>query len=418
MPAGVNSPVRSFRAVGGEPIFFARGDGAYLYDHHGKRYIDYVNAWGAAIVGHAHPQVIAAVGQTLQSGLGFGAPHEREVEFAECIHQLMPDIEQLRAVSSGTEATMSAIRVARGYTEKNLLIKFAGCYHGHSDALLVDAGSGALTFGDQSASSAGVTAGAINDTLVLPYNDEQALADAFDQYGRDIAAVILEPIAGNMNLIIPNRSFLTSLRDHCDQHNALLIFDEVMSGFRVGAGGAQRYFDVKPDMTCLGKVIGGGLNVGVFGGAGEIMSVLSPVGNVYQAGTLSGNPIALSAGLANLQIIRQDGFFDAIGAKAQALATGLTGAAAAAGVDFCAQSVGAMLGFYFHKTIPHNFAEVRQADTTRFAKFFHLMLAEGIYLAPSAFEAGFISAAHSDEDIAETIGAGERAFQQLANEAR
>lgn len=413
IPGGVNSPVRAFAAVGGNPPFITRGDGAFVWDADGRRYVDYVCSWGAQIVGHAHPAVVSAVQTAAENGLGFGAPHEAECRFAETLCAALPSLEMVRAVNSGTEATMSAIRTARGHTGRALLVKFAGCYHGHVDALLVDAGSGALTLG--APSSAGVPPAAVADTVVLPYNDPEAAAQFFRRRGGETAAVIVEPIAGNMNMLIPQREFLTTLRDGCAQHGAVLIFDEVMSGFRVGRGGAQELFGIRPDLTCLGKVIGGGLNVAAFGGRRDIMRQLSPLGAVYQAGTLSGNPMALAAGLATLEIILADGFYDALNAAAAQLVDGLTAAAAAAGVkEFSAQSRGGMLGLYCRPSPPQNFAEVKECDAKKFATFFHAMLSRGIYLAPSMFEAGFISAAHTPKIIEETITAARAAFAEIA----
>lgn len=412
MPGGVNSPVRAFNSVGGDPIFFTKGCGAYLYsvDHH--RYIDYVCSWGAIITGHAHPQVIAAVQAATEYGLGFGATTEVEIKFAQYLCSALPSMERVRAVNSGTEATMSAIRLARGYTKRSLLIKFEGCYHGHSDALLVAAGSGALTFGTPT--SAGVTEGGIADTLVLPYNDCDALLHCFNQHADAIAAVIIEPIAGNMNMVCASQPFLTQLRACCDKYGSVLIFDEVMSGFRVDKQCAQGLLGITPDLTCLGKVIGGGLAVAAFGGRADIMNHLSPLGKVYQAGTLSGNPIALAAGLATLSLVLSDDFFVSLNANGQHLAQGLSAAATAAGVEFCAQSIGGMLGFYFCRHIPTSFAEVSNSNIDRFKAFFHAMLKRGVYLAPSAYEAGFIGLAHTPDVIDETIAIAKEAFAEIA----
>ena len=412
IPGGVNSPVRAFRAVGGEPRFIARGEGAYLTDADGNRYVDYVCSWGAQLVGHAHPQVTAAVADAAAAGLGFGAPTESECLFAELLTEALPAMEMVRAVSSGTEATMSAIRTARGFTGRDRVLKFAGCYHGHADMLLVAAGSGALTLGIPS--SAGVPANAVANTAVLPYNDSAALEAYFAAHGDATAAVIIEPIAGNMNLICAEDEFLRTLRALCDKHGAVLIFDEVMSGFRVAAGGAQALTGVTPDMTCLGKVVGGGLNVAAFGGRRDIMETLAPLGAVYQAGTLSGNPLALAAGLATLKIILSDGFYEKLTARAVEVTEALTAAAQNADVPFCAKSVGGMLGLYFAATPPTTLAEVEQCDIEKFRKFFHAMLARGVYLAPSAFEANFISAAHDEETTAKTQEAATAAFAEIA----
>ncbi len=414
IPGGVNSPVRAFRSVGGTPIFFKKGLGSKLWDADGKEYIDYINSWGPMIVGHAHPAVIAAVQAVAANSLSFGAPTGLELEMAEQINQLVPSMEQIRLVSSGTEATMSAIRVARGFTGRNKIVKFEGCYHGHSDALLVKAGSGLLTFNDANAkgipSSAGVPAEVVADTLTLEYNNTQQLADLFSNMGDKIACVIIEPVVGNMNLIVPKMEFLQTLRALCTKHGAVLIFDEVMTGFRVALGGAQALYNIKPDMTTLGKVIGGGLPVGAFGGRKEIMQCLAPIGAVYQAGTLSGNPVAVTAGLATLKIIQEKGFHDKLTTQTKKLMEGLIGAAQQAGVTFSAQSVGGMFGLYFMKDCPSSFNEMMQSDKEAFNKFFHSMLESGVYLGPSAFEAGFVSAAHSDADIAFTIEAVKKAF--------
>lgn len=415
IPGGVNSPVRAFRAVGGEPLFIARGEGAYLFDADGKRYVDYVCSWGAQLVGHAHPQVTAAVSQAAAAGLGFGAPTESECLFAELLTRALPSMEMVRAVSSGTEATMSAIRTARGYTGRNRVVKFAGCYHGHADMLLVAAGSGALTLGIPS--SAGVPESAIAETSVLPYNDSQALSDYFAAHGDRTAAVIVEPIAGNMNLICAAPEFLHTLRSLCDKHGSVLIFDEVMSGFRVAAGGAQALTGITPDMTCLGKVVGGGLNVAAFGGCRDIMHALAPLGAVYQAGTLSGNPLALAAGLATLEILLSEDFYPRLARHANEVVQAFSDGARAAGVPFCAQSVGGMLGLYFAATPPASLAEAEQCDIPLFRKFFHAMLTRGVYLAPSAFEAGFISTAHNEETLAHTRQAAGEAFAEIAAHA-
>jgi glutamate-1-semialdehyde 2,1-aminomutase len=408
IPGGVNSPVRAFRSVGGTPRFFARGEGAYVWDADGKRYIDYVGSWGPLILGHADPDVVAAVQRAAAQGLSFGAPTEAEIELAELLVKLVPSMGLVRLVSSGTEATMSAIRLARGYTDRDMIIKFEGCYHGHADSLLVKAGSGALTFGNPS--SAGVPPDLAKHTLVLDYNDAAELAHAFHQHGRDIACVIVEPVAGNMNLIRPTPEFLKAMRHLCDQHGALLIFDEVMTGFRVGAGSAQGLFGITPDLSTFGKVVGGGLPLGAFGGRRDVMEKIAPLGPVYQAGTLSGNPLSVAAGLATLKKVMQPGFYEALTAKTQSLADGLAAAAKKKGVKFCAQSVGGMFGVYFSEVVPTSYDEVMACDKDAFNRFFHAMLEKGIYLAPSAFEAGFVSAAHSDADIAATIAAAEACF--------
>jgi glutamate-1-semialdehyde 2,1-aminomutase len=411
IPGGVNSPVRAFRSVGGTPIFFKKGLGSKLWDVDGKEYIDYINSWGPMILGHAHPEVIAAVQQAAANSLSFGAPTGLELEMAELLNSLVPSMEQVRLVSSGTEATMSAIRVARGFTKRSKIIKFEGCYHGHADALLVKAGSGLLTFGEPS--SAGVPPEVAAHTLTLDYNNTQMLKDTFASIGDEIACVILEPVVGNMNLIVPHQEFLQTLRELCTQHGTVLIFDEVMTGFRVALGGAQALYGITPDMTTLGKVIGGGLPVGAFGGRKDIMGVLAPLGPVYQAGTLSGNPVAVTAGLTTLKLVQAPGFYEKLTAQTAKLTDGLTQAAKAAGVTFSAQSVGGMFGLYFSASNPSSYAEMMQADKNAFNKFFHSMLDSGIYLGPSAFEAGFVSAAHTDADIAQTIEAAATAFASL-----
>ena len=408
IPAGVNSPVRAFRSVGGTPRFFARGEGAYLWDVDGRRYIDYVGSWGPAILGHAHPAVVRAVQETATHGLSFGAPTEIEVVMAETLCRLLPSIELVRLVSSGTEATMSALRLARGYTGRSRIVKFEGCYHGHGDSLLVKAGSGALTFGQPS--SAGVPAAIANETIVLPYNDLSAVAAAFDAQGEHIACVIVEPIVGNMNLVMPRADFLPGLRALCDRFGAVLIFDEVMTGFRVHPRGVQGLTGVAPDLTTLGKVIGGGMPVGAFGGRRAIMEKIAPLGPVYQAGTLSGNPVAVAAGLATLREISAPGFYDRLSATTQALTDGLAAAAKRAGVPFVAQSVGGMFGLYFAPAVPDTYDAVMACDKDRFNRFFHILLDAGVYLAPSAFEAGFVSAAHTGDDIAATVALAEKAF--------
>jgi len=412
IPGGVNSPVRAFRSVGGTPVFFKKGLGSKLWDVDGKEYIDYINSWGPMIVGHAHPVVIKAVQEVAENSLSFGAPTGLELEMAELINKLVPSMEQVRLVSSGTEATMSAIRVARGFTGRSKLVKFEGCYHGHSDALLVKAGSGLLTFGEPD--SAGVPAEVAAHTLTLEYNNTQALKDLFGKMGDEIACVIIEPVVGNMNLVVPHMAFLQTLRELCTKHGAVLIFDEVMTGFRVHLGGAQALYNIKPDMTTLGKVIGGGLPVGAFGGRKDIMSCLAPLGKVYQAGTLSGNPVAVTAGLKTLELIQAPDFHAKLTAQTKKLVDGLIEAAKEAGVIFNAQSVGGMFGLYFCEKCPASFHEVMQSNKEHFNKFFHSMLDSGIYLGPSAFEAGFVSAAHSDEDIAFTIAAAKKAFALVA----
>ena len=411
IPGGVNSPVRAFGSVGGTPIFFKKGLGSRLWDENDKEYIDYINSWGPMILGHANPEVLDAVKQASQNSLSFGAPTSRELAIAEEIIKLVPSIEQVRLVSSGTEATMSAIRVARGYTGRDKIVKFEGCYHGHADALLVKAGSGALTFGQPS--SAGVPEDVAKHTLTLPYNHTQALEDLFASSGDEIACVIIEPVVGNMNLIIPHQEFLQSLRTLCTKHGAVLIFDEVMTGFRVDLGGAQTLFDVIPDMTTLGKVIGGGLPVGAFGGKKEIMQQLAPLGPVYQAGTLSGNPVAVAAGLKTLELIQRPHFFTKLSAITSNLVDGLTASAQQKNIDFFFFFVGGMFGMYFSKKAPDSFDEIMQSDRDAFKKFFHLMLNEGIYFGPSAFEAGFVSAVHSEEDIKLTLKAADKAFNAL-----
>jgi len=408
IPAGVNSPVRAFRSVGGTPPFIQRGKGAMIWDADGRAYIDYVGSWGPLIVGHAHPEVVKAVQRAAERGLSFGAPTEQEVEMAELLCKLVPSLDQVRLVSSGTEATMSAIRLARGFTGRAKIIKFEGCYHGHADALLVKAGSGALTFGQPS--SAGVPAETAQHTLVLDYNNENALEQTFAREGSEIAAVIVEPVAGNMNLVKPRPGFLELLRKLCTKNGSLLIFDEVMTGFRVALGGAQSLYGIQPDLTTLGKVIGGGMPVGAFGGRRDVMQAIAPLGPVYQAGTLSGNPVAVAAGLATLEVIRARGFYDRLAATAHALCEGLCRAAQAAGIAFNAQSLGGMFGLYFRATPPTTYAEVMQCDRDAFNGFFHTMLAEGIYLAPSAYEAGFVSSAHGAAELQKTIDAAAKAF--------
>ncbi len=411
IPGGVNSPVRAFRSVGGTPVFFKRGLGPRLWDEDGKAYIDYVGSWGPAILGHAQPDVVRAVQEAAANGLSFGAPTAQELDIAELLCKLVPSMEQVRLVSSGTEATMSAIRLARGFTGRSKIIKFEGCYHGHADFLLVKAGSGALTFGNPS--SAGVPPEVAAQTVVLDYNDVAGLTQAFQSIGNEIAAVIVEPVAGNMNLIAPKPEFLKAMRDLCSQYGSVLIFDEVMTGFRVGLRSAQGLFGITPDLTTLGKVIGGGMPVGAFGGRREIMEKLAPLGPVYQAGTLSGNPVAVAAGLATLKLLQSPGFYENLTRMTQKLTVGLTAVAKEAGVTFCAQSVGGMFGLYFSATPPASYAEVMRCDKEAFNRFFHAMLDEGIYLAPSAFEAGFVSAAHGDAEIEATLEAARRVFAKL-----
>ncbi len=412
IPGGVNSPVRAFRSVGGTPVFFKKGLGSKLWDVDGKEYIDYINSWGPMILGHAHPEVVSAVQAAAANSLSFGAPTGLELEMAELINKLVPSMEQVRLNSSGTEATMSAIRTARGFTGRDKIIKFEGCYHGHSDGLLVKAGSGLLTFGEPD--SGGVPASVAAHTLTLEYNNTQQLEDIFKQMGDEIACVIIEPVVGNMNLIVPHMEFLQTLRSLCTKHGTVLIFDEVMTGFRVALGGAQALYHIQPDMTTLGKVIGGGLPVGAFGGRKDIMQCLAPVGKVYQAGTLSGNPVAVSAGLATLKLIQAEGFYDKLTAQTKKLMDGLVQAAQQAGVTFSAQNVGGMFGLYFSQRCPTSYAEImRDNNKAHFNQFFHSMLDSGIYLGPSAFEAGFVSAAHTDADIHFTIEATRKAFATL-----
>ena len=408
IPAGVNSPVRAFRSVGGTPRFLARGEGPYVFDADGKRYIDYVGSWGPAIVGHAHPHVVRAVQEAAVHGLSFGAPTQIEIEMAETLVRRLPSLDLVRLVSSGTEATMSALRLARGHTGRAKILKFEGCYHGHGDSLLVKAGSGALTFGQPS--SAGVPEAIANQTIVVPFNDLAAVKAAFAAAAGEIAGVIVEPVAGNMNLVRPAAGFLEGLRRLCDAEGAVLIFDEVMTGFRVHPGGVQGMLGVTPDLTTLGKIIGGGMPVGAFGGRRAIMERIAPLGPVYQAGTLSGNPVAVAAGLATLELTEAPGFYEALSARTRALTDGLQAAAQRAGVPFRADAVGGMFGLYFAPRVPESYAEIMACDKERFNRFFHAMLDAGIYLAPSAYEAGFVSAAHGDAEIAATNAAAERAF--------
>jgi len=412
IPGGVNSPVRAFRGVGGEPVFFRRGQGPYLFDEDGRRYIDYVGSWGPMILGHAHPAVIAAVHEASANGLGFGAPTAVEVAMAEKLRQLMPSLDMVRMVNSGTEATMSAIRLARAYTGRDKIVKFEGCYHGHVDSLLVKAGSGALTLGEPT--SPGVPAALAALTLTLRYNDLAQVQQVLQQAGGDIACIIVEPVAGNMNCVPPVPDFLQGLRRLCDDYGCVLIFDEVMTGFRVALGGAQQHYGVTPDLTTLGKVIGGGMPVGAFGGRREIMSMISPLGPVYQAGTLSGNPVAMAAGLATLEHLTQPGFYEQLTKKTQRLMEHLTDHAKAAGISLTTNHVGGMFGVFFSAEKPiTRYEQVMNCNTELFKKFFHGMLDAGVYLAPSAYEAGFVSAAHSDEDIEETIKAAAKVLSGL-----
>lgn len=408
IPGGVNSPVRAFRSVGGCPRFLTQGKGSRVWDADGQGYIDYVGSWGPLILGHADDDVVSAVQAAAAKGLSFGAPTEAEVELADLLVQLVPSMDKVRLVSSGTEATMSAIRLARGATGRDMIVKFEGCYHGHADSLLVKAGSGMLTFGNPS--SAGVPADLAQHTLVLDYNDTQKLTEAFTQHGDKIACIIVEPVAGNMNLIRPAPEFLKAMRELCTKHGALLIFDEVMTGFRVGLTSAQGLFGITPDISTFGKVIGGGMPLGAFGGRCDIMEKIAPLGPVYQAGTLSGNPLSVAAGLVTLSKIAVPGFYEALTARTTSLVEGLTAVARKRGVSFSAQSVGGMFGLYFSATPPTSYAEVMACDTQAFNRFFHAMLNAGVYLAPSAFEAGFVSVAHTEADIATTLAAAESCF--------
>lgn len=412
IPGGVNSPVRAFGSVGGVPRFIKKAQGAYVWDENDTRYIDYVGSWGPAIVGHAHPEVLEAVREAAAGGLSFGAPTEGEIIIAEEIAKLVPSVEQVRLVSSGTEATMTAIRLARGYTGRDKIIKFEGCYHGHSDSLLVKAGSGLLTFGNPS--SAGVPADFTKHTLVLEYNNVAQLEEAFAQSGNDIACVILEPFVGNMNLVRPSENFVKSLRTLTEQHGAVLIYDEVMTGFRVALGGAQSLHGIKPDLTTMGKVIGGGMPLAAFGGKREIMECISPLGGVYQAGTLSGNPLAVAAGLKTLEIIQRDGFYENLTARTGQLVQGFTAAAQENGVQFTADSVGGMFGLYFADHTPQNYGDMARSNIDAFKHFFHGMLERNVAFGPSAYEAGFVSAAHTPELIDETIVIAREVFQNMA----
>jgi glutamate-1-semialdehyde 2,1-aminomutase len=412
IPGGVNSPVRAFRSVGGEPIFIERASGARVYSTDGRCFIDYVGSWGPMILGHAHPSVVSAVQKRAASGLSFGAPTEIETRAARRICELMPAIELVRMVNSGTEATMSAIRLARGYTGRNKIVKFEGCYHGHSDSLLVKAGSGALTFGVPT--SPGVPPELAALTLTLAYNDSNEVRDIFSKLGEEIACVIVEPVAGNMNCVPPAPGFLQTLRDECTRYGSVLIFDEVMTGFRVALGGAQALYGIKPDLTTLGKIVGGGMPVGAFGGKREIMEHIAPLGPVYQAGTLSGNPVAMAAGLATLEGISVPGFHERLAQRTEQLMTGLQQAANEAGVAFTTNHVCGMFGLFFtDRPEVTSFSDVMACDAARFNRFFHAMLEQGVYLAPSAFEAGFVSAAHTEKDVEVTIDAARRAFDHL-----
>ena len=412
IPGGVNSPVRAFRSVGGTPRFVARAQGPYFWDAEDKRYIDYIGSWGPAILGHAHPAVIKAVQDAAVGGLSYGAPTEAEIQIAELLIERLPSMEQVRLVSSGTEATMSAIRLARGATGRNKIIKFEGCYHGHADSLLVKAGSGLLTFGNPT--SAGVPAEFVSHTIVLDYNDSAAVREAFATHGKDIACVIVEPMAGNMNLVKPVAGFLETLREQCTQHGAVLIFDEVMTGFRVGPQGVQGITGVTPDLTTLAKVIGGGMPIGAFGGRADIMGHIAPLGGVYQAGTLSGNPVAVAAGITTLELLGEPGFYDKLAAQTRKLTDGLVASAKRHGIDFSADAEGGMFGIYFASKVPTSLNEVSASDIERFKKFFHGMLDQGVYFAPSAYEAGFVSSMHDDSVIEATIKAADTVFKTLA----
>jgi len=416
IPGGVNSPVRAFKAVGGTPRFIGRAQGAYMWDANGTRYIDYIGSWGPMILGHGHPAVLQAVQKAAVDGLSFGAPTEREVELAEAILELMPSMDMVRLVSSGTEAGMSAIRLARGATGRSKILKFEGCYHGHADALLVKAGSGLATFGN--ATSAGVPPEVVQHTLVLEYNNVAQLEEAFALHGRDLACLMMEPIAGNMNFVRASTEFTRRCRELCTEYGALLVYDEVMTGFRVALGGAQSVYAQQipgfvPDITVMGKVIGGGMPLAAFGGRREVMEQLAPLGAVYQAGTLSGNPVATACGLATLHEIRKPGFYEALASSTRALVSGLEAAAADEGVPFCADSEGGMFGFFLLPELPQNYAEVMRTDGQRFNRLFHGLLERGVYLAPALYEAGFVSAAHTQDDIAATVAAAREAFKTL-----
>ncbi|MEZ7972130.1 MAG: glutamate-1-semialdehyde 2,1-aminomutase [Pseudomonadales bacterium] len=412
IPGGVNSPVRAFSRVGGQPVFFKSGSGAYLTDEDDKKYIDYIGSWGPMIIGHAHPKVVKSVQEAMGHGLSFGAPTKIETQVAKKLVSLVPSMDLVRMVNSGTEATMSAIRVARGYTGRDTIIKFEGCYHGHSDALLVKAGSGALTLGEPD--SLGVPESFARHTLTLEFNNLEQIEKVFREKGNEIAAVIVEPIAGNMGCVPPVPGFLQGLRDACDSHGSLLIFDEVMTGFRVAKGGAQSVYNIRPDLTTLGKIIGGGMPVGAFGGKRAVMEVVAPLGGVYQAGTLSGNPIAMQAGLTTLELIDEPGFYEHLEQQSGKLVNGLQVLADAAGIPFTTNRVGSMFGFFFtNETHVTRFSQVMGADSNRFNLFFHAMLRQGVNLAPSPFESGFVSAAHEDKEINNTLNAAQNAFKEL-----
>ena len=416
IPGGVNSPVRAFRQVGGTPRFVTKAKGPYFWDADNKRYIDLIMSWGPMIVGHANPEVVEAVQKAAETSFSYGAPTEGEIELAERICAVMPSVEQVRMVSSGTEATMSALRLARGYIGRDLIIKFEGCYHGHADSLLVKAGSGLLTFADSTQnapSSGGVPQDLVKHTLVLPYNDVEAIEEVFKKQGDQIAAVIIEPIAGNMNLIQPSKAFLQTIRNLTSKYGSVLIYDEVMTGFRVALGGAQSLQGIVPDLTCLGKVMGGGMPMAAFGGKKDIMSKLAPLGSVYQAGTLSGNPVAVAAGLKTLEIISREGFYECLAGQTEKLMAGLKQAADKAGIPFAVDNVGGMFGFYFANAVPTSYEAVTKTNIEAFKKFFHLMLDEGVYLAPSAYEAGFTSIAHDNDVLDAIIAAADKSFQKL-----
>ncbi|KFI23530.1 glutamate-1-semialdehyde 2,1-aminomutase [Nitrosococcus oceani] len=414
IPGGVNSPVRAFKGVGGEPVFFVRGEGAYLYDVDDNRYIDYVNSWGPLIVGHTHPEVVAAVQEAAAQGLGFGAPTATEIEMAETLCRLVPSMDLVRMVSSGTEATMSAIRLARGFTGRDKILKFEGCYHGHADSLLVKAGSGALTLGVPT--SPGIPLAVAEHTLTVSYNNLGEVQEIFNHFGEQIAAIIVEPVAGNMNCVPPVPGFLEGLRTICDDYGSVLIFDEVMTGFRVALGGGQAFYDVTPDLTTLGKVVGGGLPVGAFGGRQKIMEMIAPLGPVYQAGTLSGNPVAMAAGLATLKLIQAPGFYEHLSRQTQKLVNGILGRARDADIPMTANQVGGMFGLFFTGEEKITcYEQATNCHLDRFKSFYHGMLEHGIYFAPSAFEAGFVSSAHNDEHIAATLQAAERVLAKLSS---
>ncbi len=412
MPGGVNSPVRAFQSVGGEPFFTERADGPYLWDVEGNRYIDYVGSWGPMIAGHNHPAVRSAVEKAIKNGLSFGTPCPAEITMAETISKLVPSIEVSRMVNSGTEATMSAVRLARGFTGRSRIVKFEGCYHGHCDAFLVKAGSGALTLGMPT--SPGVPTALADLTMTLPFNDFEAATRLFDEIGSEVACLIVEPVAGNMNCILPRDGYLQHLRNLCTQHGALLIFDEVMTGFRVALGGAQEVYGITPDLTTLGKIIGGGMPVGAYGGRRDIMNQISPAGPIYQAGTLSGNPVAMAAGLAMLALIQEPGFHDELSRRTQLLCDGMQALADGAGIAFSTTRVGGMYGLFFSAEKVETYAQATACDTSRFNRFFNMMLEGGVYLAPSAYEAGFMSMAHSEQIIADTLKVAREAFQKLA----